>query len=89
MSPDEQSQALLTALISLGKIEQKLENMAGMDERLRKVEDTLTKIQAQQRPRTPWYAVVGAVVGIVGGLASLVTIMILAVQLINALEGKL
>lgn len=74
----------------LGEIKAELTGLRGMDERLRKVEQTVAEIKAQQRPRTPWYAVVGAVVGIVGGLGTIITLFVLLsrmMAILGTVEG--
>ena len=50
--------------VALGRIEEKVSHLTGMDERLRKVESDLTELKAQQKPKTPWYIVVGGLAGI-------------------------
>lgn len=55
------------------------------DGRLEKVEIAQAVVAAQQRPRTPWYVTLGAVVGIVTGLGALITLMTMLGQISAAL----
>jgi len=55
------------------------------DGRLEKIEIAQAVVAAQQRPRTPWYVTVGAVVGIVTGLGALITLIVMLGQIIRAL----
>lgn len=55
------------------------------DGRLEKLEIAQAVVAAQQRPRTPWYVTVGAVVGIVTGLGALITLIAMLGQISRAL----
>lgn len=55
------------------------------DGRLDKIEIAQAVVAANQRPRAPWYSVVGAVVGIVAGVGSLITLIVLLGQISRAL----
>lgn len=57
------------------------------DQRLEKIEIAQAVAQAQQRPRAPWYVVVGAVVGIVSGVAGLFAVLAYLSQISSALGG--
>jgi hypothetical protein len=53
-------------------------SMDDLDERLRKVENAVESLKAakQEAPKpTPWHSTVGAVVGIISGLGSLVALI--------------
>lgn len=50
-------------------------SMRDLDQRVRELEQSVQRIEANQRPATPWFAVVGAVVGIITGLGSLVALV--------------
>lgn len=53
-------------------------SMDELDERLRKVENAVESLKAirDESPKpTPWYSVVGAVVGIISGIGSLVALI--------------
>ena len=55
--------------------------MDDMDERLRKVENTVEALRVakqEQPPRTPWYNVVGAIVGIITAISILATLLSIA-----------
>lgn len=55
------------------------------DGRLDKLEIAQAVVAAQQRPRTPWYVTVGAIVGIVTGLGALITLIAMLGQISQAL----
>lgn len=55
------------------------------DGRLDKLEIAQAVVAAQQRPRTPWYVTIGAIVGIVTGLGALITLMTMLGQISAAL----
>lgn len=59
--------------------------LVGHSDRLDKLEIAQAVVAAQQRPRTPWYVTVGAVVGIVTGLGALITLMTMLGQISAAL----
>ncbi|MBC9954956.1 hypothetical protein ICM05_09930 [Leucobacter sp. cx-42] len=50
------------------------------DARLDELETWRTKVEAQQRPKAPWWAVVGAVVGIITGIGALISLIAVAVK---------
>lgn len=58
------------------------------DGRLDKIEIAQAVVAAHQRPRAPWYAVTGAVVGIVAGVVSLVTLLSILGDISEALGGR-
>lgn len=83
-----------TALISLGRIEARLDGMAEKEnktgERLDRLESsmhdvkiTLSGMQAQQRPKTPWWVIVGGIAGTVTALLGFWTLFNLAVDITN------
>ncbi|WP_156027435.1 hypothetical protein [Mycetocola saprophilus] len=55
-----------------GEYEKRLENHG---DRLGNIEGRLTRIEAAQRPRAPWYVVTGAVVGILTGAGALIALV--------------
>lgn len=57
------------------------------DQRLDKLEIAHAVVAAQSRPRAPWYAVTGAVVGIVAGVVSLITLVSILGDISRALGG--
>jgi hypothetical protein len=50
-------------------------SMRDLDQRVRELEQSVQRIEANQRPATPWFAVVGAIVGIITGVGSLVALV--------------
>jgi len=65
----------VSVAVAIGRIEEKLSSMGERegrnDERLTRVEgslaalnNTVTEMRAQQRPKAPWYVVVGGIAGI-------------------------
>lgn len=71
--------------VTLGRIEEKVSHLQGMDDRLRKVESDLTELKAHQKPRAPWWAIVGAIVGIIGGVSTLIGLFVLLSSLSQAI----
>lgn len=63
------------ALVTLGRIEEKVSHLAMMDERLRKVETDLTELKARQTPKAPWWAVAGGLAGI-GSIATTMIVLL-------------
>lgn len=63
--------------VALGRVEEKVTRIADMDDRLRAVEKTVERLDATQRPKTPWYFVVAGVGGIITGVGGLITLLIL------------
>lgn len=55
------------------------------DGRLDQLEVAQAIAAAQQRPRTPWYVTVGAIVGIVTGLGALITLIAMLGQISQAI----
>ena len=56
-------------------------SMDDMDQRLRKVENTVEGLRVsklEQAPKTPWYNLVGAIVGIITALSILATLLSIA-----------
>lgn len=56
--------------------------------RLGTVETAQAIAAAQQRPRAPWYAITGAIVGILAGVISLITLLSILGDISDALGGK-
>ncbi|RLP76341.1 hypothetical protein D9V32_05580 [Mycetocola tolaasinivorans] len=52
--------------------EKRLENHG---DRLGSLEGRITRLEAAQRPRAPWYAVTGAIVGILTGAGALIALI--------------
>lgn len=55
------------------------------DGRLDKLEIAQAIVTAQTKPKAPWYAVTGAIVGIVAGVVSIITLLSLLGQISQAL----
>lgn len=81
MNPEATQMDLTGLSVAVGRIEEKLSHLAGMEDRLRNVETAITEIKAQQRPRTPWWVVVGGVAGSVTALLGFWTLFQLATKL--------
>lgn len=60
-------------------------SIAEHDARLDQLETFKAVSLSQQRPRAPWYSIVGAVVGIVSGVVAVVTLITIASKLGAAL----
>lgn len=72
--------------VAVGRIEEMLKSlfstvkeqaisMRDLDERVRELEKSVQRIEANQTPRQPWYAVIGGIVGIVTGVGSLIALI--------------
>ncbi len=72
--------------VSIGRIEEMVKSlfttakeqavsMRDLDQRVRELEQSVQRIEANQKPSTPWFTVVGAIVGIVTGIGSLVALV--------------
>ena len=57
------------------------------DKRLDVLEIAKEVLAAQQRPRTPWYNIVGAIVGIIAGVSGLIALVVTLSQLTQALSA--
>lgn len=63
--------------VAVGRIEEKVSRVAGIEDRLREVEKSVERIETKQRPTTPWYLIVGGVVGILSGAGTLIGLIVL------------
>lgn len=74
--------------VAIGRMEQMIKtlfenakeqttSMRDLDARVRDLEQIVQRIEANQTPKQPWYAVAGAVVGIVTGIGSLITLVVI------------
>lgn len=72
--------------VAIGRIEEMVKSlfttakeqavsMRDLDQRVRDLEQAMQRIEANQKPSTPWYVVIGAVVGIITGVGSLVALV--------------
>lgn len=82
----EQNSIPTELAVSIGRIEEMVKSlfttskeqavsMRDLDERVRVLEQAIQRIEANQRPGTPWYIVIGAIVGIITGVGSLVALI--------------
>ncbi|MHA3724308.1 hypothetical protein ACXR2T_10555 [Leucobacter sp. HY1910] len=62
------------------------ERLANHGRRLETVEKRLLLVEAKQRPNTPWYLVVGAIVGIIAAIGGLIAIFTFMSQVSAALN---
>lgn len=85
MNDNTSSTDITGIAVTLGRLEEKVSHLQGMDDRLRTVEADVTKMKAQQKPKAPWWAVVGAVVGLVGGASTVVGLFVLLSNISQAL----
>lgn len=69
MNPTTDTVDLTTIAISLGRVETKIDHLSGLEERLRVVEEAVTRIEAKDRPRVPWYLVAGGLAGAASAIA--------------------
>lgn len=61
--------------VALGRIEEKVSHLGSLDDRLRKLETTVERMDAKQAPKAPWWAAVG-------GVASALTVATLGIAII-------
>lgn len=80
-SPETQQLDITGLSVAVGRIEEKLSHLAGMEDRLRAVETQLTEIRAQQKPRTPWWVIVGGLAGVITALLGFWTLFQLAANI--------
>lgn len=64
--------------VALGRIEEKVSHLSGLDERLRALEQTVTELRSQQKPRAPWWVIIGGLAATVTALAGFWTLFNLA-----------
>ncbi len=83
MPPDEANTTYTELAVAIGRIEEKVSRLADMEERLREVERTTERLDASQRPATPWYFIVGGVVGIITGLGALIALIAIFARITN------
>lgn len=84
--PPEPTPSNFTELaVAVGRIEEKVSRVAGLEERVLQVEKTVERIEASQRPRTPWYSVVGAVAAVIAGGGGLIAMFVTISQISAAL----
>ena len=85
--------------VTLGRVEAKVDNLGGLDARLRVVErdvHTLKEVQAasavaqatQQTRKATWPAIVGAVVGIVTGISVIIGMFITLNSIATAITNS-
>lgn len=68
-----------TLAVAIGRIEEKVNAMTGIDDRLREVEKSVERIEARETPKTPWHAIVGGIAAI-GSIALSVLTLILFIS---------
>lgn len=66
--------------VALGRIEEKVSGLTSLEERLREVETTVTKLEARQAPRVSMWTIVSAVLAVPASLGALVAVIILFTQ---------
>lgn len=67
--------------ITKDKQEEYEARLANHGSRLGDIEHRLTRLEGNQKPRTPWYSVVGGIAGIVASVATLITLITVASKL--------
>lgn len=64
--------------VALGRIEEKVSHLSGLDDRLRALEQTVTELKTQQKPKAPWWVIVGGMAATVTACAGFWTLFNLA-----------
>ena len=83
---DENPTNIMEVAVAIGRIEEMVKSlfatvkeqaisMRDLDARVRDLEQSLERIEAKQQPKTPWYAIVGGIVGIITGAGSLIALL--------------
>ncbi len=96
MNPDTTGVDLMGLAVAVGRIEEKLTGMSSnetrtgerldrLEARTSAVESLLVEMKAQQRPKAPWWVVVGGVAGTVTAILGFWTLFQLATQLATAM----
>lgn len=67
--PQTESVDLTTLAISLGRVETKIDHLSGLEARLRGVEESVTRIEASNKPRAPWYVIASGFAGVAAFVA--------------------
>jgi hypothetical protein len=70
---------LTTLAVAIGRVEEKLSHISGLEDRLRSVEEAVTRMEAKERPKAPWYLIVG---GLAGGAAAVAFVVDMLGQLL-------
>lgn len=78
-SPAPENVDLFALAVTLGRIEEKVSGIVGLDERVRKLEQTVERIEAKQSPKVPWWQVVS-------GIAGIGAIVLAAIALLNVIS---
>lgn len=73
--------------VALGRIEEKVSHLSGLEDRMRNVENQLAELRAQQRPKTPWWVIIGGVAGTVTALLGFWTLFQLASNFATTIGG--
>jgi len=61
MNPETTPMDITGIAVALGRIEEKVSHLTGLEDRLRNVETQLTELKAQQKPRAPWWVIMGGI----------------------------
>ncbi len=72
---NEASTDLTSIAVALGRIEEKVSHLTGLEDRMRNVESSITEIKAKQRPAVPWYLVVGGLAGLGAAVGYLIELL--------------
>lgn len=72
---NEASTDLTSIAVALGRIEEKVSHLTGLEDRMRNVESAVTEIKARQKPAVPWYLIVGGIAGIGAGVGYVIDLL--------------
>lgn len=75
-----ESTDLTSIAVALGRIEEKVSHLTGLEDRMRSVEKAVTEINAKERPKAPWWS-------IAGGLAGTGAFLVIGLDMLGRLLG--